>query len=40
VRIADPFGRTLTFTYDAADRIATLTDPAGEVYTYGYDAEK
>ena len=39
MRVTDPFGRTLTFTYDAADRIATLTDPAGGVYTYSYDAK-
>lgn len=36
-RVTGPFGRRLRFTYDAQGRMATLTDPAGGVYTYGYD---
>ncbi len=30
-------GRVLTLTRDASDRVASLTDPAGNVYTYDYD---
>ena len=37
-RIADPFNRTLTLGRDAGGRIASLTDPAGHVYRYDYDA--
>ena len=33
-----PFGRTLTFGYDASNRLSTLTGPAGEVYSYAYDS--
>lgn len=38
IRVTDPFGRQLNFSYDANRRISTLTDPSGGVYTYGYDA--
>jgi len=34
--VTDPFERTLTFTNNNG-RIATMTDPAGEIYTYAYD---
>ncbi|MEM6456635.1 MAG: RHS repeat-associated core domain-containing protein, partial [Acidobacteriota bacterium] len=30
--------RSMTFTYDALNRVRTLTAPAGRVLTYGYDA--
>jgi YD repeat-containing protein len=38
LRVTDPFGHQLNFTYDSSNRIATLTDPAGGVYHYAYDA--
>ena len=38
LRVTDPFGHQLNFTYDANSRLSTLTDPAGGVYHYGYDA--
>jgi YD repeat-containing protein len=37
-KVADPFGRTLLFGYDAARRIVRLTDPASANYAYAYDA--
>ena len=36
-KVTDPFGRTLSFTYNAG-RVDTMTDPDGEIYTYSYDA--
>jgi YD repeat-containing protein len=41
--VTDAFGRSLTLTYVntpgiTANYIATMTDPAGAVYQYGYDA--
>jgi YD repeat-containing protein len=36
--IHTPSGRTLRLTYDALHRLRTLTDPAGGVYRYVYDA--
>ena len=35
--VTDTFGRYLTFNYDGAGRLSTLTTPAGQ-YTYTYDA--
>lgn len=35
-RVTDPFGRTLTLT-NTNGRIALMTDPVGEIYTYAYD---
>ena len=35
--VTDSFGRSLTFTYDAKGRLATLTDPAAQAYQYAYD---
>jgi YD repeat-containing protein len=37
-KVTDNFGRTLTFTYNTNGRIATMIDPAGNVYRYTYDA--
>jgi YD repeat-containing protein len=37
LRVTDPFGHQLNFTYDANSRISTLTDPAGGIYHYAYD---
>ncbi|MFN2189396.1 MAG: RHS repeat-associated core domain-containing protein, partial [Candidatus Promineifilaceae bacterium] len=36
VRI-EPFGKVISYTYDAAGRRATMTDPDGGVTTYSYD---
>lgn len=37
--VSDPFGRELSFTYDDdSGRIATMTDPTGGLYIYGYGA--
>jgi YD repeat-containing protein len=38
IRVTDPFGHQLNFTYDAHSRLSTLTDPADGLYRYGYDA--
>lgn len=35
--VTDPFGRALVFTY-ANGRVATVTDPANQIYAYAYDA--
>jgi YD repeat-containing protein len=35
--MTDYVGRTLKFTYDNLDRIRTMINPAGGVYTYAYD---
>jgi len=39
LRVADNFGRTLTFGYDALNRIVKVTDPAGGAILYGYSAQ-
>lgn len=36
VRIVDGFGRSLTLTLDSSGRIQSLTNPAGEITSYGY----
>jgi YD repeat-containing protein len=36
LKVTDPVGRSLRFTYDAFSRIATMTDPAGQAYRYSY----
>jgi YD repeat-containing protein len=36
--VTDPAGRQITFTYDAAQRVATATIPSGGVYRYTYQA--
>jgi YD repeat-containing protein len=38
IRVTDTFGHQLNFTYDSNSRISTLTDPAGGIYRYAYDA--
>jgi YD repeat-containing protein len=38
LRVADAFGRTLVFGYDASSRIVKITDPAGGAILYGFDA--
>ena len=37
ISVSDQFGRQLTFTYDAANRVVTMTDPAGGTYLFEYD---
>jgi YD repeat-containing protein len=39
LRVADNFGRTLTFGYDQFSHIVKITDPAGGVFLYGYSAQ-
>jgi YD repeat-containing protein len=39
IRITDSFGKQLNFTYDSSSRIATMTDPAGGLYTYAYSTD-
>ena len=39
IRVADPFGRQLSLTWSIQERIATLTDPDGQIYVYGYNAQ-
>ncbi|MCP5277428.1 MAG: RHS repeat protein [Thiobacillus sp.] len=38
LRVEDHFGRSLTFSYASLLQITTLTDPAGGVISYTYDA--
>lgn len=35
-RVTGPFGRTLSFSYNADGFIDTMTDPAGNAFTYDY----
>lgn len=35
-RVTGPFGRHLSFSYDTYGRVATLADPAGNIYRYTY----
>ena len=39
IRVANPFGRKIDFTYDSSYRIKTMTNPAGGVYTYTYSTD-
>ena len=36
-QVSDLFGKTLTFTYNAENRVQSLRDPSGQVITYEYD---
>jgi RHS repeat-associated protein len=36
--VIDSFGRSLTFTYDAQKRVSTMTDRAGNIFGYQYNA--
>jgi RHS repeat-associated protein len=38
--VKDAFNRTLTFGYDASNRINKVTDSTGRFVSYGYDANK
>jgi len=37
-QVTDSFGRTLTFAYNAANLLVSMTDPAGGVYQFAYDS--
>ncbi len=37
-RVANPFGRAITFAYDGAGRVGTVTRPDGNTLGYAYDA--
>ncbi|MDD7789180.1 RHS repeat protein [Ralstonia solanacearum] len=37
IGIKDAFGKALSLRYDSYGRLATLTDPAGQAVTYGYE---
>jgi RHS repeat-associated protein len=37
IRISDPFGRQLNFTYDAKSRVKGMNDPVGGQYSFEYD---
>lgn len=38
IRVEDPYGRALGFTYDAASHVVSMTDPAGGSFAFTYDA--
>ena len=38
IRVTDPMGRQLNFTYSSAGQLATLTDPANAIYRFAYDS--
>jgi YD repeat-containing protein len=38
IKITDNFGKTLNFTYNNLGQMSTMTDPAGNITRYGYDA--
>ena len=37
IGVVDTFGKSLSLRYDSYGRLATLTDPAGQTVTYGYE---
>ena len=37
ISVSDRFGRQLSFTYDAKNRVITMTDPGGGTYSFEYD---
>ncbi|MGV3581251.1 MAG: hypothetical protein ACO1N8_03005, partial [Methylophilus sp.] len=39
INTTDALGRSLRFTYDASNRISTMTNPAGGVYHYAYSTD-
>ena len=36
--VTNTYGRSLTFTYNGFKKVASVTDPAGRVTTFGYDS--
>ena len=39
IKVTDNIGRSLNFTYDNQNRIATMSNPAGGVYSYAYSTD-
>jgi YD repeat-containing protein len=39
LKVQDPFGQSLQFTYDSQGRMASMLDPAGNATTYEYDTK-
>ncbi len=39
IRVADSFGRYLSFTYNSSNRIQTMTDSSGSMFTFAYSTE-
>ncbi len=39
IGVTDSFGRHLSFIYNASNRIRTMTDSSGQVFTYAYSTE-
>jgi RHS repeat-associated protein len=37
-KVTDTYGRAITFTYTAQNKVASVTDPAGRVTTFQYDS--
>jgi RHS repeat-associated protein len=40
LRVTDPVGRSIEFSYNAQGRISALTDPIGRTVTYTYNADQ
>jgi RHS repeat-associated protein len=38
IEVSDPFGRSISFTYNSAGLVATATDPAGNAISYSYNS--
>jgi RHS repeat-associated protein len=38
IRVTDPVGRSLDFSYDSFGRVVRMSDPAGGVFQFAYDA--
>ena len=36
--VTDSQGRRMSFNYNPSSQVSTMTDPAGQVYAYTYDA--
>jgi YD repeat-containing protein len=39
-RVTDPYGRTLSFSYDDTMRLESMTDPDNRVYSYQYSTDR
>jgi len=37
IQVTDPFGHSIGITYGSGSRVATMVDPSGGIYGYGYD---
>jgi YD repeat-containing protein len=40
IKVTDSYAKSLNFTYNNEGRMATMTDPAGNVYSYAYDTSR